>query len=133
MFFNIILWLHVRKLRNNTHRTFFRRICLSFNIKIKELIRQLSEHSVTFEDGTVENNIDAIVYGTGHSLQFPFLKMKNFEAASDGKSYLYKFVFPPSVEPPTLAFIGFIVATGALMPVSECTLGYSGHQGRTGF
>ena len=74
---------------------------------------------MTFEDGTTEDNIDAIVYATGYNFAFPFLKTTKFEVPSGGKSPLYKFVFPADVVPPTLAVIGFVFAIGGFAPVVE--------------
>ncbi|KAJ3599799.1 hypothetical protein NHX12_033753 [Muraenolepis orangiensis] len=60
---------------------------------------------LVFEDGTVEDDIDAVIFCTGYRASFPFLP----ESLSDGPGgelTLYERVFPPSLERPTLAFMG---------------------------
>jgi len=74
---------------------------------IVELIPERS--GVRFEDGSVEEDVDVILYATGYQYAFPFLS----DAVSDGYlsavdncvSPLYKHVFPPALAP-SLSFIG---------------------------
>jgi dimethylaniline monooxygenase (N-oxide forming) len=87
-------------------------------VKPKGGIEKLTENSVIFEDGTREDNIDAIVYATGYNFGFPFVKHKALEVVNYQTS-LYKFVFSPEIQPPTLAVIGCIEPFGGIVPVAE--------------
>ena len=74
---------------------------------IAELIPERS--GVKFEDGSVEYDVDVILYATGYQYAFPFLA----NAADDNSAIsadncvapLYKHVFPPALAP-SLSFIG---------------------------
>lgn len=74
--------------------------------------------SIVFEDGTVEDNIDLVVFATGYTFSFPFLQ-SHVLSVTDNKTRLYKYVFPPGLEKSTLAIIGLIQPLGAIMPLSE--------------
>ncbi|NWV68795.1 FMO5 monooxygenase, partial [Malurus elegans] len=89
---------------------------ISGRVRVKPNIREFTETSAIFEDGTREN-IDAVVFATGYSFSFPFLE--SCVKVVENQISLYKFVFPPDLEKPTLAFIGLIQPLGAIMPISE--------------
>lgn len=82
---------------------------------VKPNVQEFTETSAIFEDGTRED-IDAVVFATGYSFSFPFLE--GFKVV-ENQIPLYKYVFPPDLEKPTLAFIGLIQPLGAIMPISE--------------
>ncbi|NXD40564.1 FMO5 monooxygenase, partial [Copsychus sechellarum] len=88
---------------------------ISGRVRVKPNVQEFTETSAIFEDGTRED-VDAVVFATGYSFSFPFLE--GFKVVENQIS-LYKFVFPPDLEKPTLAFIGFIQPLGAIMPISE--------------
>ncbi|XP_039412140.1 flavin-containing monooxygenase 5-like isoform X1 [Corvus cornix cornix] len=88
---------------------------ISGRVRVKPNIQEFTETSAIFEDGTRED-VDAVVFATGYSFSFPFLE--GFKVV-ENQIPLYKFVFPPDLEKPTLAFIGFIQPLGAIMPISE--------------
>uniref|UniRef100_A0A3P8SZB7 Flavin-containing monooxygenase n=1 Tax=Amphiprion percula TaxID=161767 RepID=A0A3P8SZB7_AMPPE len=73
---------------------------------------------VVFEDGTVEENIDAVVFCTGYNGTFPFLPSALSEGPH-GELTLYKRAFPPSLQHPTLAITGLLQAKGPIMPLVE--------------
>ncbi|CAH1760298.1 269_t:CDS:10 [Entrophospora sp. SA101] len=91
------------------------------------------DNSVVFDDGSIVENVDAIVYCTGYYYRFPFLEK---EILTGGKEieeqfeeefrtnlvWLYKYMFPPNV--PNIAFIGLIQANGALFPIGELQARY---------
>ena len=64
-----------------------------------------------------EYDIDAVIFATGYSFAFPFLE--DSVQVVKNKVSLYKKVFPPNLEKPTLAIIGLIQPLGAIMPISE--------------
>uniref|UniRef100_A0A4W3K2P6 Flavin-containing monooxygenase n=1 Tax=Callorhinchus milii TaxID=7868 RepID=A0A4W3K2P6_CALMI len=90
---------------------------LSGTLLVKPNVKQFTETAAIFEDGTVEEDIDVVIFATGYTFCFPFLdevvKVKNNQVS------LYKYVFPPQLEQPTLAFIGYIQPIGAIMPIAE--------------
>ncbi|XP_064575530.1 flavin-containing monooxygenase 5-like isoform X2 [Zonotrichia leucophrys gambelii] len=89
---------------------------ISGRVRVKPNVQEFTETSAIFEDGTRED-VDAVVFATGYSFSFPFLD--GCVKVVENQIPLYKFVFPPDLEKPTLAFIGLIQPLGAIMPISE--------------
>ncbi|KAG8132930.1 hypothetical protein E2320_010743, partial [Naja naja] len=87
-------------------------------VSVKPLVRQFTETSAIFEDGTVVENVDIVIFATGYSVAFPFLDKSVLEV-EDNRVPLYKHVFSPHLEKPTLAVIGLIQPLGPIMPTSE--------------
>nr|XP_020670361.1 dimethylaniline monooxygenase [N-oxide-forming] 2-like isoform X1 [Pogona vitticeps]XP_020670362.1 dimethylaniline monooxygenase [N-oxide-forming] 2-like isoform X1 [Pogona vitticeps] len=85
---------------------------------VKPLVKEFTESSAIFEDGTVEENVDVIIFATGYTVAFPFLDKSVIEVENN-RVPLYKHVFPPHLEKPTLAFIGLIQPLGPIMPTAE--------------
>lgn len=67
---------------------------------------------------TVSFQVDTIVFATGYDYDFPYLPKNNMQK-SGHRLGLYKHVFPPNLEHPTLAIVGFIHGLGAIMPQAE--------------
>lgn len=86
-------------------------------IKVKSRVKELTETSAIFEDGTVEENIDIIVFATGYTVSFPFLE--DLVKVENNMVSLYKFMFPPQLEKSTLACIGLIQPLGSIFPTIE--------------
>ncbi|XP_069497187.1 flavin-containing monooxygenase 5-like [Ambystoma mexicanum] len=91
---------------------------ISGTVLVKPNIKEFTETAAIFEDGTVEENIDAIVFATGYNFAFPFFEDSVLNVSNNQVS-LYKFVFPPHLEKPTVAVIGLVQPLGAIMPISE--------------
>ncbi len=91
---------------------------LSGTVSVKPNIQEFRGSSVVFEDGTVEDDIDLVVFATGYTFSFPFLS-SHVIPVSKNKVSLYKYIYPPGLERPTLAMIGLIQPLGAIMPISE--------------
>ncbi|KAM7107046.1 LOW QUALITY PROTEIN: flavin-containing monooxygenase 5-like [Ciconia maguari] len=89
---------------------------ISGRVLVKPNIQEFTETSAIFEDGTRED-IDAVVFTTGYSFSFPFLE--GCVEVVENQIPLYKFMLPPDLEKPTLAFTGLIQPLGATMPMSE--------------
>ena len=87
-------------------------------VKVKADIAEFKETSVKFVDGTVEEDIDAVVLATGYVFGFPFMD-KSVVEVQDNKVKLFKYIFPPQLEQNTLAIIGCFQPLGAIMPISE--------------
>ncbi|XP_070602905.1 dimethylaniline monooxygenase [N-oxide-forming] 2-like isoform X2 [Erythrolamprus reginae] len=87
-------------------------------VNVKPLVRQFTETSAIFEDGTVVENVDIVIFATGYSVAFPFVDKSVLEV-EDNRVPLYKHVFPPHLEKATFAVIGLIQPLGPIMPTSE--------------
>ncbi|NXF12584.1 FMO4 monooxygenase, partial [Smithornis capensis] len=90
---------------------------LSGTVVLKPSVKEFTEDSAVFEDGTSEANIDVVLFATGYVFPFPFLEESVRSLFDDNRS-LYKCVFPP-LEKPTLAIIGLIQLTGSIMVGAE--------------
>ncbi|OCT85231.1 dimethylaniline monooxygenase [N-oxide-forming] 3 isoform X1 [Xenopus laevis] len=87
-------------------------------VVVKPNIREFTETSAIFEDGSVIENVDVVIFATGYSYAYPFIDdsiMKN----SNNKVSLYKGVFPPKLEKPTLAVIGLVQSLGSIPSTSD--------------
>ncbi|XP_015725215.1 dimethylaniline monooxygenase [N-oxide-forming] 2-like isoform X2 [Coturnix japonica] len=91
---------------------------LSGTIVLKSNVKEFTETSAIFEDGTTEENIDVVIFATGYNFSFPFLE-ESVRNSLKSNSTLYKCVFPPQLERPTLAVIGLIKLTGSVMVGAE--------------
>lgn len=89
---------------------------ISGRVLIKPNVREFTETSAIFEDGT-EEDLDVVIFATGYTFSFPFLE--NNPTVLDSQRSMFKFVFPPQLEKPTLAFIGILQPVGATIPTSE--------------
>ena len=84
---------------------------------MKTGIKDFTESSIIFEDGTTEVNIDAVIFSTGYEFSFPFFEEPLKSLCT--KIMLYKRVFPPNLERTTLAIIGLITLTGSVLAGTE--------------
>ncbi|KAM9326987.1 flavin-containing monooxygenase 5-like [Gastrophryne carolinensis] len=91
---------------------------ISGKVLMKTNIKRFTETDVIFEDGTVEKDIDLVIFATGYTFSFPFID-ESIVKVEQNQLPLYKLVFPPSLEKSTMAFIGYIQPIGAIMPISE--------------
>ncbi|XP_054836122.1 flavin-containing monooxygenase 5-like isoform X2 [Eublepharis macularius] len=90
---------------------------ISGRVVVKPNIKEFKKTSVIFDNGSKEDNIDVVIFATGYSFSFPFLD--NCIKVVDNQVTLYKFIFPPHLEKPTLAIIGLVQPLGAIMPIAE--------------
>lgn len=88
------------------------------DVVVKPNVKMFTETSVIFEDGTVEENVDVVVFATGYKASFSFLE-ESFCTVCKGHMNLYKQVFPPQLEKPTLAVIGAILVNASILPAVE--------------
>lgn len=91
---------------------------ISGEIQIRPNVKRLTSTGVEFDDGTFEDNIDAVLYATGYVFGFPFIDEEIIRVKKNHVR-LFKMMFPPELQPCTLAVIGFFQPLGALMPISE--------------
>ncbi|XP_074524012.1 flavin-containing monooxygenase 5-like [Halichoeres trimaculatus] len=87
-------------------------------ITVKPNVKEFSGSSVVFEDGSVLEEVDVVVFATGFDYSFPFLP-PDLQTKCDYRLRLYKHMFPPSLTRPTLAVVGFISGLGAIGPLAE--------------
>ncbi|XP_059889857.1 LOW QUALITY PROTEIN: dimethylaniline monooxygenase [N-oxide-forming] 4 [Delphinus delphis] len=87
-------------------------------VTMKTSVKEFTETSALFEDGTVEENIDVVIFTTGYTFSFPFLE-EPLKSLCTKKTFLYKLVFPSNLERTTLAMIGFISLTGSILAGTE--------------
>ena len=85
---------------------------------IKPNIREFTEHSCIFDDGTVVDNIDIVILSTGYSIGFPILGDKIIPVENNWVR-LYKYVFPSNLKHPTMAVMGCIQPFGSINPIVE--------------
>ncbi|XP_069087714.1 flavin-containing monooxygenase 5-like isoform X1 [Pleurodeles waltl] len=91
---------------------------MSGKVLVKANVKRFTETSAIFEDGTVEEDIDVVIFATGYSFSFPFFEDSVLQVHNN-KITLYKNVFPPHLKKPTMALVGLIQPLGAIMPISE--------------
>ncbi|XP_005160478.2 si:dkey-239i20.4 isoform X1 [Danio rerio] len=85
---------------------------------LKPNVQTFHGSTVVFDDGSIEEKIDAVILCTGYDYKFPFLP-DSLNSSADGGMKLYRRIFPPSLERPTLAIIGLLQTRGPIMPAAE--------------
>ncbi|KAM4641185.1 dimethylaniline monooxygenase [N-oxide-forming] 2-like isoform 1-T3 [Discoglossus pictus] len=88
------------------------------SVIVKPDVKEFTETAVKFEDGTAEENIDVVIFATGYNFSFPFLD-ESIIKVENNKSFLYRSIFPTTINKPTLGVIGLIQPLGPIMPVTE--------------
>ncbi|XP_068098730.1 dimethylaniline monooxygenase [N-oxide-forming] 2-like [Hyperolius riggenbachi] len=91
---------------------------LSGSIIIKPGVTKFTETAAHFWDGTVVDNLDAVIVCTGFDCDFPFLDESVFKM-DESKGSLYKKIIPLGIEKPTIAFLSFVRPVGSHMVLSE--------------
>ncbi|NWZ94983.1 FMO1 monooxygenase, partial [Nesospiza acunhae] len=91
---------------------------LTGRITIKPGVKEFKDNSVLFHNCPEEEPIDIIVFCTGYTISFPFLE-ESVVRVENKHASLYKYVFPPQLQKPTLAVLGLIKPLGAIMPAAE--------------
>lgn len=88
------------------------------SIKVKSDIAEVQGNVVHFTDGSKVEDIDVVILAIGFKFSFPFLS-DTLLCPTDKYIPLYKYVFPPSFNPGTLAIIGAIRVNGPVPPLCE--------------
>lgn len=118
---------------------------ISGTLQVKPNISRFDGSRVHFDDGSVVEDVDLVVgcynwvflnfvllmrichsgesstlqlFATGYKFSFPFLAA-DVIPVSQNKASLYKNVFPPELDNPTLAVIGLVQPLGSTLPISE--------------
>lgn len=93
---------------------------ISKKILIRRNIHHYTKNGVVFEDDENEYKVDAVVFGTGYEIKFPYIKDDTIFECINDRVELYYNVFNPNLDHPhTLAFIGLVSPLGPVFPVSE--------------
>ncbi|XP_068176166.1 flavin-containing monooxygenase 5-like isoform X2 [Antennarius striatus] len=82
-------------------------------IVLKPNLKSFKGSGVVFEDGTVELNIDYVVFCTGYNAGHPFLPPGLF-TGPQRQLKLYKRLFPPSLSQPTLVILSLFQTNGPI-------------------
>ncbi|XP_003414926.1 flavin-containing monooxygenase 3 isoform X1 [Loxodonta africana] len=87
-------------------------------VSIKPNVKAFTETSAIFEDGTVFEAIDCVIFATGYSYDHPFLDDSIIKSRNN-EITLFKGIFPPLLEKPTMAMIGFVQSFGSAIPTND--------------
>uniref|UniRef100_A0A4X2KB94 Flavin-containing monooxygenase n=1 Tax=Vombatus ursinus TaxID=29139 RepID=A0A4X2KB94_VOMUR len=87
-------------------------------VSIKPNVKEFTETSAVFQDGTEFGPIDSVIFATGYGYAYPFLD-DSIIKSRDNEVTLYKGIFPPPLEKPTLAVIGLVQSLGAAIPTTD--------------
>lgn len=87
-------------------------------VSIKPNVKEFTETSAVFEDGTVFEAIDCVIFATGYGYAYPFLEDSIIKSRNNEVT-LYKGIFPPQLEKPTMAVIGLVQSLGAAIPTTD--------------
>uniref|UniRef100_A0A8D0HFP4 Dimethylaniline monooxygenase [N-oxide-forming] n=1 Tax=Sphenodon punctatus TaxID=8508 RepID=A0A8D0HFP4_SPHPU len=87
-------------------------------VNVRPNVKGFKEKAVVFENTPGEEPVDIIVFATGYNISFPFLE-ESLVKVENKQASLYKYIFLPQLERPTLAVIGLIRPLGPVMPVVE--------------
>ncbi|XP_074859453.1 flavin-containing monooxygenase 3-like [Carettochelys insculpta] len=88
-------------------------------VVVKPNVKEFTETSAVFQDGTVQENVDFVIFATGYSYSYPFMEDDTIIKCRDNEVTLYKGILPPRLEKPTLAVIGLVQSLGAIIPTSD--------------
>ncbi|XP_034560431.1 dimethylaniline monooxygenase [N-oxide-forming] 2-like [Notolabrus celidotus] len=87
-------------------------------VVVKPNVKEIRGSTVVFDDGSIVEKVDTIVFATGYNYGFPYLP-DNALYKTGHRVGLYKHVFAPNLEHSTLAVVGFIHGLGAIMVQAE--------------
>jgi len=89
-------------------------------VVVKPNIGKFTETGIVYEDGTLAEQVDVVIFATGYSFAFSQLEGGRLIDVKENGVLLYKQMFPINLSPKnSLAIIGLIQPTGSIMPISE--------------
>lgn len=91
---------------------------LSGTIVQKGNIKQFTANGIFFEDEEYPIEVDSVIMATGYTYGFPFLEEGVLTKTNDVIN-LYKCMYPPHLQYPTLAILGFLIPYGPGFPIAE--------------
>ncbi|XP_055964394.1 putative dimethylaniline monooxygenase [N-oxide-forming] 6 [Sorex fumeus] len=87
-------------------------------LSIKPGVKKFTATSAVFEDGTVFEAVDCVIFATGYGYAYPFLDDSIIKSRNNEVT-LFKGIFPPLLEKPTMAVIGLVQSLGATIPTAD--------------
>lgn len=87
-------------------------------ITVHDNVSRFTSSGVVLDDGSIIEDLDIVVLATGFTYSFPFLD-RDLVKVEDQFPHLYHLIFPPNVQPCTLAVIGLVQPFGSLPPILE--------------
>ncbi|EEC02063.1 flavin-containing monooxygenase, putative [Ixodes scapularis] len=93
-------------------------LILSGIVILKRNVIEFAEDGVPFGNDKEVTKLDAVILATGYKIKFPML-FEDVMPVVDKQVQLYKHVFPPGLEHPTLAIIGLVKGDGSPLPLIE--------------
>ncbi|XP_012513247.1 PREDICTED: dimethylaniline monooxygenase [N-oxide-forming] 3 isoform X1 [Propithecus coquereli] len=87
-------------------------------VSIKPNVKEFTETSAIFEDGTKFEAIDCVIFATGYDSAYPFLDDSIIKSRNNEVT-LFKGIFPPLLEKSTMAVIGLVQSLGAAIPTAD--------------
>uniref|UniRef100_A0A1I7YZV1 Flavin-containing monooxygenase n=1 Tax=Steinernema glaseri TaxID=37863 RepID=A0A1I7YZV1_9BILA len=93
----------------------------SGKVIVKPNVEGFEETSVEFDDGTIAQNVDAVIFCTGYSYDFKILEEGRLVTVfPENDAHLYKYMFPSKLsDHNTLAMIGYVQPWGSVFPIAE--------------
>lgn len=88
------------------------------SIQVRADVAKVQGNAVHFADGSKVQDIDAIILAIGFKFSYPFLS-DSLLHPKDRYIPLYKYIFPPTFNPGTLAVIGAVRVNGPVPPLAE--------------
>uniref|UniRef100_A0ACB8F3C9 Dimethylaniline monooxygenase n=2 Tax=Sphaerodactylus townsendi TaxID=933632 RepID=A0ACB8F3C9_9SAUR len=88
-------------------------------VVIKPGVKEFTETSAVFRDGTVQEGLDYVIFATGYSFAYPFMDDELILKCRDNTVTLYKSILPPRLEKPTMGVIGLVQSLGATIPTAD--------------
>ncbi|KAL8177375.1 UNVERIFIED_CONTAM: dimethylaniline monooxygenase [Gekko kuhli] len=89
------------------------------SVVVKPGVKEFTQISAVFQDGTVQEGLDCIIFATGYTFAYPFMDDESILMCRDNVVTLYKSILPPRLEKPTMAVIGLVQSLGATIPTAE--------------
>ncbi|KAK0395937.1 hypothetical protein QR680_001497 [Steinernema hermaphroditum] len=93
----------------------------SGRVIVKPNIEGFEENSVEFDDGSIADDVDAVILCTGYSFDFKILEEGRLVTVfPENDAHLYKYMFPTKLsDHNTLAMIGYVQPLGSVFPIAE--------------
>lgn len=88
-------------------------------VLIKPDVKEFRETSVLFQDGTVQDDVDVVVFATGYTYSYPFMEDDSIIKSRNNEVTLYKGILPPHLEKPTMAVIGLVQSFASTIPTAD--------------
>nr|XP_020670364.1 dimethylaniline monooxygenase [N-oxide-forming] 3-like [Pogona vitticeps] len=89
------------------------------SIVVKPNVKEFTETSAIFHDGTVQDGLDYVIFATGYFFSYPFMDDQSIVKCRNNEVNLYRSILPPRLEKPTIAVIGLVQSLGSTIPTAD--------------